>query len=193
MTHPDPLTRAVQAALDAAAETADAVASGYDVMEPGRPDTYANMKTQKAAKGMVRLARDAIRAIDPAEVLAKVGDGWNSDMDAAPRDGTPVLLWHKENHPNPNCGYCETLPIDADGNQIGNTLCLYHAHAEGLSSLGYDGPIVGVWGGSWEDSWEDGGGFLPDWWFRHDDELETVLNPTHWMPLSTPSQEAPNE
>ena len=60
MTHPDPLTRAVQAALDAAAKTCDRLASD--------PTMY-NADRRKAAGQ----CSAAIRAIDPAEVLAKVG------------------------------------------------------------------------------------------------------------------------
>jgi hypothetical protein len=48
------------------------------------------------------------------------------------------------------------------------------------------GPQILVWGGAWADSWEDGGGSLPDWWFRAESEFEEAANPTHWMPLPAP-------
>ena len=53
-------------AYETAAKVADDIAKDYVVMEPGRPDCYASLKTQRAAKGMVRMVRDDIRALDPA-------------------------------------------------------------------------------------------------------------------------------
>ncbi|WP_323008493.1 hypothetical protein [Paracoccus sp. (in: a-proteobacteria)] len=57
----------VAAAYETAAQVADDFAKDYDVMEPGKPDRYASAKTQRAAKGMVRLVRDDIRALTPAD------------------------------------------------------------------------------------------------------------------------------
>ena len=58
--------------IEAAKEACRNIIKDYDVMEPGKPDHYASMKTQRAAKGMVRLAIQEISAIDVDEVLAKV-------------------------------------------------------------------------------------------------------------------------
>lgn len=91
-------------------------------------------------------------------------------IETAPKD-TPVLAWCVETE---DCAECST--------EGSIRLCLFHAHADGFSSAG-NGLVVVEWGGSWEDSWEDGGGFLPDWWFRVGSEFEEAANPTHWMPL----------
>lgn len=58
--------------MEAANEACRNIIKNYDVMEPGKPDHYASMKAQLAAKGMVLLAIQEISAIDPAEVLARV-------------------------------------------------------------------------------------------------------------------------
>ncbi len=56
-------------ALEEAARVCDNVIKNYDVMEPGKPDRFASLKTQKAAKGMVSLAREDIRdLIDEKEM-----------------------------------------------------------------------------------------------------------------------------
>ena len=98
--------------------------------------------------------------------------GWQP-IETAPRDGTPILGW---------CVHA------ADPYFAGPTsLTLYGAHVEGLSHVA-DGPHVLVWGGGWQDSWEDGGGNLPDWWFRLGSEFEEAANPTHWQPLPAPPE-----
>ena len=58
--------------MEAANEACRNIIKNYDVMEPGKPDHYASMKAQLAAKGMVLLAIQEISAIDPAEVLARL-------------------------------------------------------------------------------------------------------------------------
>lgn len=50
-------------ALREAAEVCTNIIKNYDVMEPGKPDQFASLKTQKAAKGMVSLARQDILAL----------------------------------------------------------------------------------------------------------------------------------
>lgn len=59
-----------QAGIEAAKEACRNTIKNFDVMEPGKPDQYASMKTQRAAKGMVRLAIQEISAIDVDEALA---------------------------------------------------------------------------------------------------------------------------
>ena len=95
------------------------------------------------------------------------------DMDSAPKD-RPILGWCEEPE------YCP----DCNANKSGN-LCLFHAHAEGMSSAG-SGPVVIEWGGAWEDSWEDGGGWLPDWWFRRGSEFEEAARPVLWAEITEP-------
>ena len=50
-------------ALREAVEVCTNVIKNYDVMEPGKPNQFASLKTQKAAKGMVSLAREDILAL----------------------------------------------------------------------------------------------------------------------------------
>jgi hypothetical protein len=72
LTHTDAdLERAVRAALEAAAEVCTSVIKNYDVMDASGQN-YLPMKTQKAAKGMVSIAREDIRALDPS---VKRGEG----------------------------------------------------------------------------------------------------------------------
>lgn len=52
-----------QAGIDAAKEACRNIIKNYNVMEPGKPDHHASMKTQRAAKGMVWLAIDEISAL----------------------------------------------------------------------------------------------------------------------------------
>ena len=61
-------------AYETAAKVADDIANDYDVMEPGRTDLYASLKTQRAAKGMVRMVRDDIRSLDPDATVALEAD-----------------------------------------------------------------------------------------------------------------------
>ena len=105
---------------------------------------------------------------------------WSFDMDSAPKD-KPVLLWHVSDHMNADCGYCGTL---AEGDTRG-TLCMFHAHAEGLSSHSINGPVVGIWTGAFDDStWEyPNQASLPDWWFLHDEDQEIAINPVAWCPI----------
>lgn len=102
---------------------------------------------------------------------------WNFDMEAAPKD-RPILAWCRGDCVDPQCGYFTGE---------GTTLCLYHGHAEGMSSVG-DGPAIIEWGGSWDDStWEyPNGGWMPDWWFRYGSEFEEAANPVAWMPIEAP-------
>ncbi|HIV77306.1 MAG TPA: hypothetical protein H9899_07260 [Candidatus Sphingomonas excrementigallinarum] len=97
---------------------------------------------------------------------------WNYDMAAAPQD-RPILGKCSDKCGSSDCGY---------HTGTGTSLCLYHAHADGLSRVS-DGPHVVVWGGGWADSEEDGGGWLPDSWFRSDSEFEVAANPVAWMEI----------
>lgn len=95
-------------------------------------------------------------------------------MDTAPKDGTQILAWCKEPPfgAHENCG----------GMHPRQSLCLFHAHADGMGSAG-DGLVIVVWGGGWWDSDEDGGAGLPDWWFRDGSEFEEAAFPVAWMPV----------
>lgn len=96
-------------------------------------------------------------------------------IDTAPKDGTVVLAWCLNDCSGP-CAWADHYENSCA------SLCLYHAHAEGLAGSD-DGPQLVKWGGGWADGSEDGGGEMPDFWFTHDSEFERVANPTHWMPL----------
>ena len=88
----------VEAMMEAANEACRNIIKNYDVMEPGKPDHYASMKAQLAAKGMVLLAIQEISAIDPADVLA----GMPTNADAVARLGEAM----KHLHDIINCGNC---------------------------------------------------------------------------------------
>lgn len=106
-------------------------------------------------------------------------------IETAPKD-TPILAWCVSTCDDPKCAFsgseddCKT----PDG---GYGLCLFHGHAEGLSACSAGIQIV-QWGGGWADGYEDGGGYMPDWWFRVGSEFEESANPTHWMPLPAPPE-----
>jgi len=98
-------------------------------------------------------------------------------IESAPQD-RPIVGWCVDECSDPDCDY-------SGGNK--GRLCVFHAHAEGLSRCGL-GPQVLEWGGAFDDSsWEyPNQAHLPDWWFRKGSEFEVVANPTHWMPLPEP-------
>lgn len=99
-------------------------------------------------------------------------------MKDAPKD-RKILAWCESGCADTTCGYCDGYE---DGDGEGKHLCLYHAHAEGLSSAPTGFHIL-VWGGGWSESYEDGGGYLPDWWFVAHSEFEIAANPTMWWEL----------
>lgn len=110
-------------------------------------------------------ARAALAAVQPRE-----DDGWRL-IASAPKDGTEILGW---------CVHGSDPYYFND-----RSLTVYGAHVEGLSHVS-DGAHVLVWGGGWSDCEDDGGGSLPDWWFRSDSEFDVAANPTHWRPLPAP-------
>lgn len=98
---------------------------------------------------------------------------WNHNMADAPKD-RPILGLCRNECSDPQCGY-------TTGG--GTSLCLFHAHAEGLSAVS-DGPHVLEWGGAWDDgTHEYPGGWMPDWWFRSDSEFEVAANPIAWVEI----------
>ena len=98
-------------------------------------------------------------------------------IETAPRDGKPILAFIDD-----KAGNCADCGADK--------MCLYHAHAEGMSFV-ESGYAIIQWGGAWDDrSYEfPEGGYMPDWWFRVGSEFEEAANPTHWMPLPSPPKE----
>jgi hypothetical protein len=90
----------------------------------------------------------------------------------------PILAWCVD-----ECSSDCKIPGTSETN-----LCLFHAHAEGLSKV-VPGPHVVVWGGGFDDStWEyPNQASLPDWWFRFGSDFEEVANPTHWMDIQEPT------
>lgn len=101
--------------------------------------------------------------------FTKPFESWRP-MKSAPKD-RPILAWCVSDCCEPPCG-------------TGSSLCLFHAHAEGLSESEL-GPHVVVWGGSFDDStWEyPNGAYLPDWWFRFGSDFEEAANPIAWKPI----------
>ena len=112
------------------------------------------------------------------------------DIESAPKDGTAILAWCRDGCGDPECRRGdENYPtVDAWHKR----LCLFHALEHHTGSV-VPGPQILVWGGGFSDSWEDGGGSLPDWWFRVGSEFEEAANPTHWMPLPPPPEPTQSE
>ena len=110
------------------------------------------------------------------EPLFKPQPFWQS-MDTAPRN-RPILVMCSSECNDVHCGYSKVF-VEPLGRK---TLCMYHAHAEGLSAYG-SGPAIVVWGGGWEDGYEDGGGSMPDWWFIYGSECEVAANPIAWYDI----------
>lgn len=98
---------------------------------------------------------------------------WNFDLAAAPKD-RPILGWCVNPEHCPDCGP--------------QSLCLFHAHADGLSAV-EDGPHVIVWGGGFCDVGEYGviEAQLPNWWFRLGSEFEQAANPIAWADIKPPA------
>ena len=97
------------------------------------------------------------------------------DLSTAPRDGTPVLVWHDH---------------ESDPYHLGEgKLTIYGAWCEGNGHEGTPGIYIAKLGGGYDEelSGEGWGPFvhMPDWWFKHDDpDREHPLAPTHWSPIT---------
>lgn len=131
---------------------------------------------------IIKSTANEVRKLRARVAELEAAGEWQS-IETAPRDGTQVLAVCVNNCSGP-CAYTDTDPS--------GRLCLYHAHAEGLSHTD-DGFALIQWGGGWSDTWEDGGGCMPDFWFVCGTEFEQVANPTHWMPLPSPPKETPHD
>lgn len=110
-----------------------------------------------------------------SQLVVLVGDfSTLRPMASAPKD-RPILAWCDDECHDDRCG-CHTSE--------GTSLCLFHGHAEGLSSTGTGWRVV-EWGGAWDDStWEyPNAGHMPDWWFRIGSEFEEAANPVVWLSL----------
>jgi hypothetical protein len=75
----DAIPRAYQMGLDAAANASDEVAKNYSVMKEDG-ETYEPLRVQSAAKSMVRLASQDIRALTPpADLVEQCKKGQNHE------------------------------------------------------------------------------------------------------------------
>lgn len=105
-------------------------------------------------------------------------------MDTAPKD-RPILVICKEECGDQHCVYSNNFVgpyVYMDGRKC--EMCLYHAHAEGLSAYG-SGPAIVEWGGAWDDrTHEYDGGWMPDWWFVYNSEFEVAANPIAWCDIN---------
>lgn len=103
-------------------------------------------------------------------------------MDTAPKD-RPILVMCNEECNDVHCVYSKVyIGSPAKSRRV---LCLYHAHAEGLSAYG-TGPAIVEWGGAFDDStWEyPNQASLPDWWFVYNSGFEVAANPIAWCDVN---------
>lgn len=111
------------------------------------------------------------------EPLFKPEPYWQS-MDTAPKN-RPILVMCSSECNDIHCGYSKVF-VGPDGR---SNLCMYHAHAEGLSAYG-SGPAIVVWGGGFDDSTHEyEGASMPDWWFVYGSEYEVAANPVAWYDI----------
>ena len=95
-------------------------------------------------------------------------------ISTAPRDGSPILVWHDH----------ESDPYFVPESK---SLTTYAAHVEGTTAEYRAGVYIAAFGGEYDEdvSGEGLGPFIhiPDWWFKEGDDWEHPLSPTHWCPL----------
>lgn len=106
---------------------------------------------------------------------------YRSDIENAPRDGTPILA------------YCQHS-ADPYYLEEGRRLTVYGMHCEDLCNV-KDGPNVVVFGGEYRD-WDDDRNcsiFIPGYWFLYGSDFEVVANPVLWCypPYSGPASTVP--
>ena len=109
---------------------------------------------------------------------------WKPISETPPKDRR-ILGWHVEDCSDPRCAYSNPQSYRGGCQYV---LCLFHGHAEGMSSAA-PGPVVMEWGGAFDDStWEyPNQASMPDWWFQADTEFEVAVNPTHWADINDPA------
>jgi hypothetical protein len=107
--------------------------------------------------------------------ILEAHNGW-LPMDAAPKDGTPILALCQHDS-----------DIYTENSDPGKSI--YEAHVEGFSHA-EDGPNVIEWGGEVDETDEDGGSHvtIPEWWFVRGSEFETAANPIGWRPIPAGTQ-----
>jgi len=66
------VTRAIQTALEMAADTCPYAIKSYEMLKPGKKDQFASRESQIVARGFVRLVEEDIRAIRVEDVLKKL-------------------------------------------------------------------------------------------------------------------------
>lgn len=120
-----------------------------------------------------RLEAAAESVCDPVEGLESLvselerARGW-LPMDDAPKD-RPIL------------GLC-CHEADKIYDEDSKTMTTYGAHAEIFGRRADNGPHVLIWGMEFYEQGIDGG-YIPEWWFVNDGDLETVANPIAYMEI----------